>query len=84
MNLVKVISIDDNVLHNEQVLFKLFYETLVSAFDLRAEFITEFNSLFKIKDSLNEVVPNFAEFLSLIGEQDFDKLNDFFNEFYKD
>lgn len=84
MNLLKVISIDDQVLHSQENLFRLFYETLVSAFDMRAEFITEFNAMFKIKEALQSICPNFAEFLSLIGEQDFDKLDQFFNGFYKD
>ena len=84
MNLLTVISIDDQVLHSQENLFRLFYETLVSAFDMRAEFITEFNAMFKIKDALNGLCPNFSEFLALIGEQDFDKLDQFFNGFYKD
>jgi len=83
MNLLKVISVDDAVLNNEENLFRLFYETLVSSFDMRTEFITEFNAMFKIKDSLKTVAPNFSRFLTLIGEQDFDKLDVFFNEFYK-
>jgi len=80
-NLLKVISLDDALLQNEKNLFKLFYETLVSTFDMRAEFITEFNAMFKIKDSLKTVAPGFARFLSLIGEQDFDKLDVFFKDF---
>lgn len=82
MNLLKVISIDDAVLNNKDILFRMFYETLVSTFDMRAEFITEFNAMFKIKDSLKTVAPNFSRFLTLIGEQDFDKLDVFFNEFH--
>ncbi|RUT79905.1 hypothetical protein [Ancylomarina longa] len=81
MNLLKVISIDDQVLYLQENLFRVFYETLVSAFDMRAEFITEFNALFKIKDTLQNVLPNFALFLGLIGEQDFDKLDVLFSEF---
>lgn len=80
-NLLKVISLDDALLQNEKNLFKLFYETLVSTFDMRAEFITEFNAMFKIKDSLKTIAPNFARFLELIGEQDFDKLDVFFKDF---
>ena len=80
-NLLKVISLDDDMLQNEQSFFKLFYETLVSTFDMRAEFITEFNGMFKIKDSLKTVAPSFARFLTLIGEQDFDKLDVFFKDF---
>ncbi len=80
-NLLKVISLDDAFLQNEENLFKLFYETLVSTFDMRAEFITEFNAMFKIKEGLKTVAPSFARFLSLIGEQDFDKLDVFFKDF---
>jgi len=80
-NLLKVISLDDALLQNEKNLFRLFYETLVSTFDMRAEFITEFNAMFKIKDSLKTVAPGFARFLTLIGEQDFDKLDVFFKDF---
>lgn len=83
MNLLKVISIDDEVLLHEENLFKLFYETLISAFDLRVEFINEFNSLFKIKESFSTLAPNFFEFLTLIGEQDFKQLNNFFQDFYQ-
>lgn len=83
MNLIKVISIDDQIIKSEGMLFRLFYETLVSAFDIRAEFITEFNAMFKIKDALESLMPNFSEFLGLIGEQDFDKLDSFFQENYK-
>nr|WP_320119570.1 hypothetical protein [uncultured Marinifilum sp.] len=82
-NLLKVISIDDQVLYSEGNLFRVFYETLVSSFDMRAEFITEFNAMFKIKDALESICPNFAIFLGLIGEQDFDKLDAFFEEFNK-
>jgi hypothetical protein len=82
MNLLKVISIDDQTLNAEGSLFHIFYETLVSAFDMRAEFITEFNAMFKIKDALGKRVPHFAEFLGLIGEQDLDKLDQFFKESY--
>jgi len=81
MNLLKVISIDDQVLNNQNNVFSLFYETLVSSFDMRTEFITEFNAIFKIKDALQSVFPNFSKFLGLIGEQDFDKLDVFFQEF---
>lgn len=80
-NLLQVISLDDALLQNEKNLFKLFYETLVSTFDMRAEFITEFNTMFKIKENLKPVAPNFTRFLTLIGEQDFDKLDTFFKEF---
>jgi len=80
-SLLKVISLDDALLQNEKNLFKLFYETLVSTFDMRAEFITEFNAMFKIKEGLKTVAPGFARFLSLIGEQDFDKLDVFFKDF---
>lgn len=82
MNLMKVISIDDQTLESEESLFRIFYETLVSAFDMRAEFITEFNAMFKIKDVLENTAPHFAKFLSLIGEQDLDKLDHFFHESY--
>jgi len=81
MNLLKVISIDDQVLYSDAGLFRVFYETLVSSFDMRAEFITEFNAMFKIKESLESITPNFANFLGLIGEQDFDKLDQFFAKF---
>ncbi len=80
-NLLKVISIDDNLLMNETNVFRLFYETLVSAFDMRAELITEFNALFKIKDTLQPFMPHFASFLTLIGEQNFEKLDQFFVDF---
>ena len=80
-NLLKVISLDDALLNSEQSFFKVFYETLVSAFDMRAEFITEFNAMFKIKDSLKTVAPSFSRFLSLIGDQDLDKLDVFFQDF---
>ncbi len=83
LNLMKVISVDDQILQSEGMLFRMFYETLVSAFDIRAEFITEFNAMFKIKDALESRCPNFAQFLSLIGEQDFDKLDAFFQENYQ-
>lgn len=83
MNLLKVISVDDQILQSEGMLFRLFYETLVSAFDMRAEFITEFNAMFKIKEALESLTPNFSKFLSLIGEQDFDKLDLFFQENYQ-
>lgn len=83
MNLMNVISIDDQIMQAEGMLFRLFYETLVSAFDIRAEFITEFNAMFKIKDELKGIAPHFANFLSLIGEQDFDKLDVFFQETYQ-
>lgn len=83
MNLLKVISIDDQVLHHEENLFKLFYETLINAFDLRVEFINEFNSLFKIKESFSTLAPNFFKFLTLIGEQDFKQLDIFFQDFYQ-
>lgn len=83
MNLLKVISVDDQILKSEGMLFRLFYETLVSAFDMRAEFITEFNAMFKIKEALESTMPNFSQFLNLIGEQDFDKLDLFFQENYK-
>ncbi|WP_461629301.1 hypothetical protein [Labilibaculum euxinus] len=82
MNLMKVISIDDQTLQSEGSLFRIFYETLVSAFDMRAEFITEFNAMFKIKDVLESTTPHFARFLALIGEQDLDKLDLFFQESY--
>ena len=82
MNLMKVISIDDQTLQSEGSLFRIFYETLVSAFDMRAEFITEFNAMFKIKDVLESTTPHFARFLALIGEQDLDKLDLFFKESY--
>ncbi|PKQ61591.1 hypothetical protein BZG02_15505 [Labilibaculum filiforme] len=80
MNLMKVISIDDQTLNAEGSLFRIFYETLVSAFDMRAEFITEFNAMFKIKDVLVKTTPHFARFLDLIGEQDLDKLDLFFQK----
>ncbi|MCT4601796.1 MAG: hypothetical protein N4A59_02675 [Marinifilum sp.] len=83
MNLMKVISIDDQVLYSQGNLFRVFYETLVCAFDMRAEFITEFNAMFKIKDALNALTPEFSKFLGLIGEQDFDKLDEFFQGFEK-
>lgn len=82
MNLMKVISIDDQTLESDGSLFRVFYETLVSAFDMRAEFITEFNAMFKIKETLENTTPHFAEFLSLIGEQDLDKLDLFFQKSY--
>ncbi|WP_372751330.1 hypothetical protein [Labilibaculum sp.] len=82
MNLMKVISIDDQTLNAEGSLFRIFYETLVSAFDMRAEFITEFNAMFKIKAELGTSSPHFAEFLGLIGEQDLDKLDLFFKKTY--
>ena len=72
---------DDALLNSEQSFFKVFYETLVSAFDMRAEFITEFNAMFKIKDSLKAVAPSFSKFLNLIGDQDLDKLDVFFKDF---
>lgn len=80
-NLLKVISIDDNLLMNETNNFRLFYETLASAFDMRAELVAEFNALFRIKDTLVAALPNFSAFLTLIGEQNFDKLDQFFQEF---
>ncbi|PXY02195.1 hypothetical protein DF185_05995 [Marinifilum breve] len=83
MNLMKVISIDDQVLYSNAGLFRVFYETLVCAFDMRAEFITEFNAMFKIKDALTTLTPEFSKFLGLIGEQDFDKLDEFFQGFDK-
>lgn len=82
MNLMKVISIDDGTLHSEGSLFRIFYETLVSSFDMRAEFITEFNAMFKIKEALQKTTPHFSKFLGLIGEQDLDKLDRFFQETY--
>ncbi len=82
MNLMKVISIDDNTLQSEGSLFAIFYETLVSSFDMRAEFITEFNAMFKIKDVLESTTPHFSKFLTLIGEQDLDKLDQFFQKSY--
>ncbi|WP_421919481.1 hypothetical protein [Marinifilum sp.] len=83
MNLMKVISIDDQVLYSQGNLFRVFYETLVCAFDMRAEFITEFNAMYKIKDALKNPAPEFASFLDLIGEQNFDKLDEFFKGFEK-
>jgi hypothetical protein len=40
--------------------------------------------MFKIKDALNTLTPEFSKFLSLIGEQDFDKLDEFFKGFEKE
>lgn len=80
-NLLKVISIDDNLLMNEKNIFRLFYKTFISALDMRIELNTEFNALFKIKDTLHPFLPNFSNFLTLIGEQNFGKLNLFFADF---
>ncbi|MFA8436216.1 MAG: hypothetical protein ACEPOZ_16995 [Marinifilaceae bacterium] len=83
MNLLRVISIDDRILMEEENLFKLFYDTLLNTFDLRSEFSAEFNALYRQKDNFGNICPGFARFMDLIGAQKFGELNVFFDLFYQ-
>ncbi len=84
VKMIRCISIDDESLTTDQSLFKLFNTTIGFLFELREEFTHEFNTLFRLKDKLREATPNYAKFMDLIGEQDFEELTQFFEGFYGD
>ncbi len=84
LNMIQCLSIDDESLSEDQTLFKLFNTTIGFLFELRNEFTDEFNTLFRLKDNLRDAMPNYAHFMDLIGEQDFDALTLFFASFHKD
>jgi len=79
--LMKVISVDDQVLIQEKNLFKVFHATLINTMDMRPEFAQEFNSFFQLDSLLKVRFPKFSEFLQLIRISDFQDLNRFFSEF---
>ncbi len=81
LSMLNVIAIDDPLMMSDAPLFQKFYSTLVTTFDMRPEFINEFNTLFKIKGNFQSILPNFANMLSLVGDQKFDQLALFFDEF---
>lgn len=81
MNMLKVIAVDDELMMGDTSLFNKFYSILVNTFDMRPEFIMEFNSLYRIKDKFGKYLPRFAEFLTLVGGQKNDELESFFTEF---
>lgn len=83
MNLLRVISIDDEILMQEQNLFRLVYQTLLNTFDLRPEFSDDFNALYRQKEKLNSLCPQGALFLHMIGGQDFKGLDGLFSKMLK-
>ncbi len=84
IRILTCISIDDESLTADQTLFKLFNTTISFLFELRPEFTHEFNTLFQLKDKLRDAMPNYAHFMDLIGQQDFEALTLFFASFHRD
>lgn len=82
MNMIRTISIDDESLSQEQTLFQLFNTTIGFLFELREDFAKEFNTLFRLKEKLAEGMPVYGQFLTLIGQQDFETLNSIFEQFH--
>lgn len=83
LNILNVIAVDDELMMGDSSLFNKFYSVLVATFDMRPEFIMEFNNLFRIKDKLNKYSPIFTEFLALVGNQKTEELETFFLKFNK-
>lgn len=81
LNLIKVISIDDQMLNGNDDLFTKYYSSLLHLFDLRPEFVQEFNSLFHLKDELSTKFKNFFYYLYLIEENNLPKLKSMFDSF---
>lgn len=81
--LLKVISIDDQVLYGEKNLFKKFHTTLLHTMDMRPEFTTDLNQLFAINDKLMTPMKQLSFFLTSIQANMLSTLDGFFNGFKK-
>ncbi|HAG17423.1 MAG TPA: hypothetical protein DCG69_13035 [Bacteroidales bacterium] len=78
MKLLKMISVDDELLMGNADLLTKFQQTLNDAMDLRPEFAAEFNFIYAIAPLLNEHFPNLALFIALLEKQNFGGLHYFF------
>lgn len=78
MKLLKMISIDDSLLHSNEPLLKKFQQILNDTMDLRHEFAEEFNFLFSSAPILKTNLPNFNLYISYLERQNFSGLHYFF------
>lgn len=81
LQMLKVISIDDQTLYGEKNLFRLLWETMNQTFDMRPEFAEGFNQLFNQRAHLSPAYPNLRYFLDSVGAQIHTALDLFFSEF---
>ncbi|GET21163.1 hypothetical protein [Prolixibacter denitrificans] len=81
LQMLKVISIDDQTLYGEKNLFRLLWETMNQAFDMRPEFAEGFNQLFNQRNHLSPAYPNLRYFLDNVGAGMHTALDLFFSEF---
>lgn len=80
-NLLKVISIDDQVLLGNKSLFKIFHNTLITTMDTHPQFATEFNQLFQLQDKVKAEMKELNFFLTSIKANMMDALEVSFNVF---
>lgn len=78
-NLLKVISIDDQVLKGDMSLFKIFHSTLITTMDTHPQFATEFNQLFLLQDKVKNQMKELNFFLTSIKANMMDALEVSFN-----
>ncbi|GET23714.1 hypothetical protein [Prolixibacter sp. NT017] len=81
LQMLKVISIDDQTLYGEKNLFRLLWETMDQTFDMRPEFAEGFNQLFNHRTHLSPAYPNLRYFLDSVGAGMHTALDLFFSEF---
>lgn len=66
-NMLKVISIDDQMLYSKASLFKIFHATLVTTMDTHPNFATAFEQLFLLKDKTSDELKELNFFLNSIS-----------------
>jgi hypothetical protein len=80
-DMLKVISIDDQMLYGKQSLFKIFHGTLVTTMDTHPMFSNEFNQLFQIQPKVKEEMKELNFFLTSIKANMMEALEVSFNVF---
>ena len=82
-NLLKVVSIDDQILYGEKNLFLKFHTTLMYTMDMRSELSTDLNQLFNINTKIMTEMKQLSFFLTSIQTNMLGPLDGFFNGFTK-
>ncbi|MFA8298914.1 MAG: hypothetical protein ACEPOV_02005 [Hyphomicrobiales bacterium] len=81
MNLLKVISIDDQILHGEENLFLKFQRTLADIIDVRKEFKADFDVFYRSSEKISDSFPFFHIFVQYLEQKNVKALDMFFAVF---
>lgn len=80
-NLLKVISIDDKILYEEQNLFLKFQKTLADIIDVRKEFKADFDVFYRSSGQISDSFPFFHIFVQYLEQKNLKALDMFFAVF---